>query len=118
MLSILKQRKVKCIQLSHYQMMKQKLKNKKIKSKIVLLRVSLFLLFALVVLQLDAQQITWKEIYPGVWKGVVGKPENYDLLKASGAQANVDALNKIGKTSFPLSQSDINGELQDGKTFL
>jgi alpha-glucosidase (family GH31 glycosyl hydrolase) len=99
-------------------MMKQELKNKKIKSKIVLLRVSLFLLFAFVVLQLDAQQITWKEIYPGVWKGVVGKPENYDLLKASGAQANRDALNKIGKTSFPLSQSDINGELQDGKTFL
>jgi alpha-glucosidase (family GH31 glycosyl hydrolase) len=66
----------------------------------------------------NAQDISWKEIYPGVWKGSTGKPENYDLLKASGAQPNIEALGKIGKTKFPLSQSDIKGELQDGKTYL
>jgi len=99
-------------------MMKQQLKIKKTKSQIVFTRASFLLLFAFSLLQLNAQKISWKEIYPGVWKGIVGKPENYDLLKASGAQPMVDALNKIGKANFPLSQSDINGELQDGKTFL
>ena len=27
-------------------------------------------------------QLTWAEVAPGVWKGVAGKPEDYDLLKA------------------------------------
>jgi len=33
-------------------------------------------------------QLTWNEVAPGVWKGIVGKPEEYDLLKASGSIPN------------------------------
>ena len=55
----------------------------------------------------SAQQITWTEIHPGVWKGIVGKPEAYDLIKASGAQSNKEALAKITKAAFPLTKEDI-----------
>jgi alpha-glucosidase (family GH31 glycosyl hydrolase) len=82
------------------------------------MRAGLFFLFLVFFFICDAQNISWKEIYPGVWKGIAGKPENYDLLKASGAKPNTEGLQKIGKEAFPLSQKDIKVELQDGKTFL
>ena len=65
-----------------------------------------------------AQTIAWKEVAPGVWKGVVGKPEAYDLLKAAGAQPNTNALGKMTKASFPFSNDDIAGMVTDGKTAL
>jgi len=86
--------------------------------KNVFLKTCLVSIFAFYVLNVNAQQISWSEVYPGIWKAIVGKPESYDLLKASGAQPNVDALNKIGKANFPLSQADIIGDVQDGKTNL
>ncbi|MRX47023.1 glycoside hydrolase family 31 protein [Pedobacter puniceum] len=71
-----------------------------------------------IVIQAFPQAIQWTEVYPGVWKGVAGKPENFDLLKASGAKPNATALAKVGSATFPLQQADIKFELQDGKTFL
>ena len=65
-----------------------------------------------------AQNFSWSEVEPGVWKGVVGKPEAYDLLKASGVVPNKEALSRIEKASFPLIQSDITAILKDGKTYL
>jgi alpha-D-xyloside xylohydrolase len=62
-------------------------------------------------------QLSWKEIFPGVWKGTVGAPEAYDLLKASGAEP-VAALSKMSATVFPLSQNDISATVTDGKTWL
>jgi alpha-glucosidase (family GH31 glycosyl hydrolase) len=67
---------------------------------------------------LQAQQIAWTEIAGGVWKGVVGKPENYDLLKASGAMPMKEALAGMRNVSFPLTQAEINGQVNDGKTYL
>ncbi|TDH20094.1 glycoside hydrolase family 31 protein [Segetibacter sp. 3557_3] len=64
------------------------------------------------------QAVTWSVVAPGVWKAVIGKPEAYDLLKAAGAQPRTEALAKIGTATFPLSQADINGVVQDGKTAL
>ena len=55
---------------------------------------------------------------PGVWKGVVGKPEEYDLLKASGSVPNKEALSKMIAAAFPLSQNDIVRNIRDGKTYL
>src|SRR5690606_24157970 len=66
----------------------------------------------------NAQTADWTEIYPGIWKAIVGKPEAYDLLKASGAQPNKDALSKTEKVSFPFSIGEINLEVNSGKTFL
>ncbi len=64
------------------------------------------------------QNITWQEIEPGIWKGIAGKPEAYDLLKASGAKPNHEAINKLKSSQFPFSKDDIEGKISDGKTFL
>ena len=64
-----------------------------------------------------AQEMSWSEIAPGIWKGVGGKPEEYDLLKASGAVPNKEALSKMIAAPFPLSQKDIAATISDGKTF-
>jgi alpha-D-xyloside xylohydrolase len=63
-------------------------------------------------------QIKWTQVAPGVWKGVIGKPEVYNLITASGAKANIAAISKMGSASFPLIQVDIFGEVKDGKTVL
>ena len=63
-------------------------------------------------------QITWTEVSAGVWKGIVGTPEAYDLLKAAGSKPKNDALSKITKASFPFTESEIKAEIKDGKTYL
>ena len=55
-------------------------------------------------------QLTWTEVMPGVWKGVVGVPEGYDLLKASGSVPNKEALSKMATVVFPISQNDVSGK--------
>ena len=81
---------------------------------------SFIVVFLCVTLSLTgyAQKISWTEVAPGAWKGIVGKPESYDLLKASGSKPNTTALAKITRSSFPLSIEDIFGTIVDGKTYL
>lgn len=55
---------------------------------------------------------------PGVWKGTTGKPEKYDLLKASGVQPNATAIRQLPNTPFPFNFADVVSEIRDGKTFL
>ncbi|SFG81619.1 glycoside hydrolase family 31 protein [Pedobacter insulae] len=69
-------------------------------------------------LSAHSQNISWYEVAPGVWKGLVGTPETYDLLKAAGAIPNLDGLAKLGKAEFPLPQQLIAASLNDGKTQL
>jgi alpha-glucosidase (family GH31 glycosyl hydrolase) len=78
----------------------------------------LFLVFVVLSQTATAQNINWTEVAPGVWKGIVGKPETYDLLKASGAVPNKTALAKMTRADFPLSKKDITGKVVDGKTAL
>ncbi len=66
----------------------------------------------------EAQEVVWSEVHTGVWKAVVGKPEEYDLLKAAGAKANKEALAKIGNAAFPLAKQEIEFKVVDGKTYL
>jgi alpha-glucosidase (family GH31 glycosyl hydrolase) len=80
--------------------------------------ITFLFVFMLLSFALHAQELHWTEVSPGVWKGIVGKPEAYDLLKASGAQPNNAALSKMTKTIFPLSKPDISGKISDGKTYL
>src|SRR6188474_1467462 len=63
-------------------------------------------------------QLKWTESAPGIWKAIAGKPEVYDLLKASGALPNNEALLKLGALNFPISQNEIVGNISDGKTYL
>ncbi|WP_128546391.1 glycoside hydrolase family 31 protein [Larkinella soli] len=62
--------------------------------------------------------VQWVETAPGVWKGSVGKPEAYDLLTASGAQPNTAALDRLGKTAFPLAPETIAARIVGGRTYL
>jgi alpha-glucosidase (family GH31 glycosyl hydrolase) len=68
--------------------------------------------------QLNAQDIKWEIIAPGIWKGSIGKPESYNLLIASGAKAAMDKLKGMNDASFPLVQQEITAKLNDGKTYL
>lgn len=64
------------------------------------------------------QGIAWSEVQPGIWKAVFGQPEKYDLLSASGAMPNKQALAKLGSASFPLDKAEIEFKVVDGKTYL
>jgi alpha-glucosidase (family GH31 glycosyl hydrolase) len=63
------------------------------------------------------QAVQWQEIYPGIWKGIVGKPDPYDLLKAAGVQPS-PSLKKQHQEKFPLNNADIAAEVKNGKTYL
>src|SRR4030095_5284646 len=65
-----------------------------------------------------AQGLNWTEVAAGVWKGIIGKTEEYDLIKASGSIPNKMALAKMATVTFPLSQNDIAATINDGKTYL
>ena len=65
-----------------------------------------------------AQQLVWQEVLPGVWKGIAGKPEAYNLLSASDAKPNSKAIASIGNAAFPLSKTEISVKIIDGKTYL
>ncbi|HEY9343346.1 MAG TPA: TIM-barrel domain-containing protein [Hanamia sp.] len=79
--------------------------------------ITLFIVLALSQI-INAQSITWTEVAAGVWKGIVGKPESYNLLNAAGATPNKEALAKMSKAVFPLAKQDISGKISDGKTYL
>ena len=64
--------------------------------------------------RISAQELSWTEVAPGVWKGTIGKPENYDLLKAAGSVPNKEGLSKMTGVRFPLSQNNIAGSVADG----
>ncbi len=66
----------------------------------------------------NSQTISWTEVAPGVWKGIVGTPESYDLLKAAGSRPNIEGLKKIQQSEFPLAKEKISVSLTDGKTYL
>lgn len=96
----------------------KKTKSKIISHKTVWRRAFCILHFTFCILYLNAQTIQWNEVAPGVWKGIVGTPEDYDLLKAAGVTPNTEALAKMSKTNFPLPQQEITGKIIDGKTDL
>jgi alpha-glucosidase (family GH31 glycosyl hydrolase) len=77
-----------------------------------------FFLFLILSCAVNAQELNWTEAAPGIWKAILGKPETYDLLKASGVVPNTAALSRMTTAGFPLSQKDITGVVTDGKAYL
>jgi len=80
----------------------------------------IFIFFILLLLPLTgiSQNPVWNEVAPGIWKAVIGTPEDYDFLKASGVSPNQEALEKLGDAAFPLSRTGIVAEASDNKIFL
>ena len=60
----------------------------------------------------------WKQVAPGVWKAIVGKPESISPLGVAGIIPMTEALQKLGSSSFPKSLAGSKKELTDGKAYL
>ena len=65
-----------------------------------------------------AQQLSWTEVASGVWKGTVGKPEAYDLIRAAGVVPDTAAIAKIARADFPFDKTNISAAIIDNKTYL
>ena len=62
--------------------------------------------------------ITWTKVAAGVWKATIGQPQQFDLLGAADIHPQIQALQSLGETDFPLPKVDCIAELQQGKIYL
>lgn len=65
-----------------------------------------------------AAQISWEQVAPGVWKGVVGTPESYSLLQVAGTTPKMEGFSRLPEVTLPAFASEIKGDIQDGQTAL
>ena len=63
-------------------------------------------------------QVNWQQVEPGVWKGVIGKPESYSLLSVAGVSPRSEALQKMAVVSLPALANEVVGAVAGGKTSL
>ena len=63
-------------------------------------------------------QIAWQQVEPGVWKGVVGTPEEYSLLGVAGVTPQKEGFARLPEVTLPQLANEIVGSIQDGKTSL
>lgn len=73
---------------------------------------------ALLMLLPAQAQIAWQQVEPGVWKGVVGTPEEYSLLSVAGATPLKEGFTRLPEVTLPQLANEIVGTIQDGKTSL
>ncbi|WP_246073589.1 alginate lyase family protein [Dinghuibacter silviterrae] len=60
----------------------------------------------------------WREVLPGIWKAVAGRPEKYTLLGAAGAVPDTTDIRDMGAAPFPFKDAPATVVLSDGKTYL
>lgn len=60
-------------------------------------------------------QIAWQQVEPGVWKGVVGTPEEYSLLGVAGVTPQKEGFARLPEVTLPELANEIVGSIQDGK---
>ena len=65
-----------------------------------------------------AAQISWEQVAPGVWKGVVGTPESYSLLQVADVTPKMEGFSRLPEVILPAFASEIKGNIQDGQTAL
>lgn len=78
----------------------------------------IFLAFSGVSTAISAQNPGWEKVAPGVWKTVIGTPDEYNLLTAAGASPLLSGLETLPQPGFPLDQHKITFSLNDGKVAL
>lgn len=80
---------------------------------------NLLLLLLLLVFKYPAQaQIQWEQMESGVWKGVVGVPEEFSLLQVSGVSPLKEGFSRLPKVELPALAVEIQGCVRDNKTYL
>src|SRR5438045_3391530 len=82
------------------------------------MKFTFILLGLLLSIHLNAQPLAWVKQYNGIWKAVVGKPEKVGLLNSVNAKASSEALDKLPVVKFPLTPTDIDAKIIDGKLYL
>ena len=65
-----------------------------------------------------AQNPKWEKVAPGVWKTIIGTPDDYNLLKAAGSTPLISGLDKMAQPGFPLGQDKITFRINEGKVAL
>ncbi len=75
-------------------------------------------IFSVLFVVTHSQEVKWVEAYPGVWKASIGKPESFNLLSVADVTPNKEALDKLGRSPFPMKKTDIDMKVVDGKTYL
>ncbi len=60
--------------------------------------------------------IKWTEVEPGVWKGIIGTPEDYSLLSVAGCTPASEGFNRLPSVTLPALADRITGQIRDGKT--
>ena len=63
-------------------------------------------------------QPKWQQVEPGVWKCVVGTPEDYSLLDAAACKPNNEGFRRLPDVSLPDLAQQVSAQLVDGKTML
>lgn len=76
------------------------------------------LLFFFLICNSLSAHIVWKEILPGVWKGVIGTPEDYSLLGIIDSKPKIEGLNRLPETVKPVILDSIESNVSDRKTML
>ena len=77
----------------------------------------LLLLSSVFIFSIQAQ-IQWKQVESGVWKGVVGIPEEYSLLQVSGVSPLKEGFSRLPEVELPVLATEIEGNVRDSKTYL
>ena len=62
------------------------------------------------------QDTTWTEIAPGVWRTVVGAPDDFTPLSLLDVQPCREAMAQLPAQDFPLQPSWVTGEVAGGRT--
>ncbi len=63
-------------------------------------------------------QPTWQQLKPGVWKCVIGTPEDYSLLHAAACKPKDEGYLRLPDVSLPALAQHVSAQLVDGKTML
>lgn len=81
--------------------------------KKIILSVTLYLVALFI-----SAQVSWQQVEPGVWKGIVGTPEAYSLLSVADVSPRSEALQEMPAADFPVLGNEVVAAISDGKTSL
>lgn len=76
------------------------------------------LIASLFLFQLAFAAPEWEQVAQGVWKTVIGTPEDYNLLKAAGCQPLMEGFESLPEAALPAVAAGVTYKNEDGKTYL
>lgn len=65
-----------------------------------------------------ATDIPWQQVAPGVWKAIVGAPDQITPLSVAGINPRIEALTSLGNLPFPTQLNEGMAEVHNHLTSL